>query len=86
MLERLPERRYHGDEVAWAFVRVVSPLVQRSSDNCISAFSTCAKALEFLREMLLQGDIDAWTFAEPSTTLLPSLPPEFQAQVVDCLV
>ena len=63
LLERLPERRYHGDEVAWAFARVVSPLVQRSSDNCISAFSTCAKALELLREMLLQGEEGAWTFA-----------------------
>lgn len=50
MLGRLPERHYHGDEVAWAFARVVSPLVQRSSDNCISAISTCAKALELLRE------------------------------------
>ena len=59
----LQERRYHGDEVAWTFARVVSPLVQRSSDNCISDFSTCAKVPALLREMLLQGEEGAWTFA-----------------------
>ena len=59
----LQERRYHGDEVAWTFADVTLSLVQRSSDNCISAFTTCAKALELLREMLLQGELGAWTFA-----------------------
>jgi len=63
VLGHLLERHYHGDEIAWDFARVVSPLVQRSSDNCISAFSTCAKALELLREYFLQGEVGAWTFA-----------------------
>lgn len=113
LLEHLQEWHYHGDEVAWTFARVVSLLVQRSSDNCISAFTTCAKvpallpgrvaflckgaranvrgatllmqrclnicwsgfttcakSLALLRKLLLQSDIDAWTFAGPSTTLL----------------
>jgi hypothetical protein len=63
VLGHLLERRYHGDEVAWAFARVVSPLVQRSSDKCISTFTTCAKAFGHLRELFLQGEVGAWTFA-----------------------
>ena len=63
MLEHLPERLYHGDDVAWAFADVTLSLVQRSSDNCISAFSTCAKAFGHLREYFLQGEVGAWTFA-----------------------
>lgn len=38
VLGRLPERRYHGDEVAWAFARVVSPLVQRRLNFCGRCF------------------------------------------------
>ena len=63
VLGHLLERRYHGDDVAWTFADVTLSLVQRSSDNCISAFTTCAKVLELLREMLLQGEEGAWTFA-----------------------
>ena len=63
VLGRLPERHYHGDEVAWTFADVTLSLVQRFSDNCRSGFSTCAKALGHLREKLLQGEEGAWTFA-----------------------
>ena len=54
---------------ARANVRGATLLMQRCLNNCRSTFITYAKTLELLRKLHLQGDIDAWTFAGPPTTL-----------------
>ena len=55
---------------ARANVRGATLLMQRHLSICRSTFITHAKTLELLRKLHLQGDIDAWTFAGPPTTLL----------------
>lgn len=54
---------------ARANVRGATLLMQRCLSICRSSFTTYAKALALLRKLYLQGDIDAWTFAGPPTTL-----------------